>query len=318
MRLVLGILSAWALSTAALPKARGDEENDAVAISSRASGDYVRATAADGTPAAETYAFARGGLWKTVEGGTKDDLDFMDVARTVAVPLASQNYRSSTDPKTTRLLIMVYWGTTRVPDHATNSIATQNLQVATQAVMAANLDAHMVHFNPGDSCAPMEMQQGSQINSAVRTPEQISMENAMTGAMAMASAEDSQRSQLDKENAMMLGYDSWWAETAQFKDTPQEYRRQDLMGELEARRYFVVLMAYDFQMVWKEKKAKLLWETRFSVREHGDDFAKRLAAMAASAGPYFGKDIGKLIRKPLPEGRVEVGPLRNLAFVDSK
>jgi hypothetical protein len=312
------LVAAFICAVAAALPARASEENDAVAISSRASADYVRPVHSDGTPAPETFAFAKGGLWKTVEAGTHDDLDFMKVARTIAVPLASQHYVASTDPKTTRLLIMVYWGTTRVPDHATNSIATQNLQAATQAVMAANIDAHMVHFNPGDSCAPMEMQQGSQVNSAVRTPDQISMENAMSGAMAMASAEDDQRVQLDKENAMMLGYDSWWAETARYKNTPQQYRQEDLLGELEGRRYFVVLMAYDFQKIWKEKKAKLLWETRFSVRERGDDFGKRLAAMAASASPYFGKDSGKLIHTPLPEGHVEVGPLKNLAFMDSK
>jgi hypothetical protein len=305
-------------AAAGLPAAPGSVETEAIAISSRASPDYVRPVHADGTPAPETFAFAKGGLWKTVEAGTNDDLDFMKVARTISVPLASQHYVASTDPKNTRLLIMVYWGTTRVPDHATNSIAIQNLQASTQAVMAANLDAHMVHFNPNDSCAPMEMQQGSQVNSAVRTPEQISMESSMTGAMAMAAAENDQRLQLDKENAMMLGYDSWWAETARYKDTPQAYRQQDMLGELEGRRYFVVLMAYDFKKLAADKKAKLLWETRFSVREHGDDFGKRLAAMAASASPYFGKDIGKLIHTPLPEGHVEVGPLKNLAFLDSK
>jgi hypothetical protein len=310
----LALIAAFACTAAA----RAGEETDAVAISSRASADYVRPVHADGSPASETFAFANGGLWKTVEAGTHDDLDFMKVARTMAIPLASQHYVASTDPRNTRLLIMVYWGTTRVPDHATNSIATQNLQAATQAVLAANLDAHMVHFNPNDSCAPVERLQGYQTSSAVRTPEQISMEGAMTGAMAMSAAENDQRLQLDKANAMMLGYDSWWAETARFKDTPQGFRQEDMLSELEGRRYFVVLMAYDFQKIQKDKKAKLLWETRFSVREHGDEFGKRLAAMAASASPYFGKDVGKLIHTTLPEGRVDVGPLKNLAFLDSK
>lgn len=313
---VAGLSVALVSAAEPQPVAKGVQDLEAIAISSRASADYVRARHPDGTFAPETFAFAKGGLWKTVEAGTRDDLDFMQVARTIAVPLASQHYVASTDPKNTRLLIMVYWGTTRVPDHSANSAAMQNLQATTQAVMAANLGEHFVHFNPNDSCAPTEQIQGSQINSTVRTPEQISMENSMSGAMAMASAENDQRLQLDKENAMMLGYDSWWAETARYKNTPQQYRQEDMLGELEGRRYFVVLMAYDFQKIWKEKTPKLLWETRFSVREHGDDFGKRLAAMAASASPYFGRDSGKLIHTPLPEGRVEVGPLKNLAFMD--
>jgi hypothetical protein len=314
----VGLFGFWFTRLAAEEDDENVNKNEAVAISARASSDYVRRIGPDGKPATETFAFARGGVWKTTEAGTNNDLDFREVARTVAVPLGSERYVSSGDPKTTKLLIMVYWGTTRVPDHVTNSIASQNLEAANQAVLAANLDSHMVHFNPGDSCAPAEMQQGSQINHAVRTPDQITMENAMTGAMAMASAEDGQRTRLNEQNAMMLGYDSLWAQTAQFKDTPLQYLRSDLISEIEDRRYFVVLMAYDFQKIWKEKKAKLLWETRFSVREHGDDFSKRLAGMAGSAAPYFGKNSGTLVHKALPEGHVEVGPLKNLAYVDPR
>jgi hypothetical protein len=77
-------------------------------------------------------------------------------------------------------------------------------------------------------------------------------------------------------------------------------------------------MAYDFQMMWKEKKAKLLWEARFSVRERGDDFSKELALMAACAAPYFGRTSGKLIHKPLPEGRVEVGEIKTLEYGQQK
>jgi hypothetical protein len=36
--------------------------------------------------------------------------------------------------------------------------------------------------------------------------------------------------------------------------------------------------------------------------------------MAATASQYFGKDSGKLIHKPLPEGHVEVGPIKEVAF----
>jgi hypothetical protein len=311
-------LTAGMAVAALVPLAQSAGPNDAVAISAKVSPDYVRQLAGDGTPVPETFAFAKGGLWKSSEAGTHDDLEFLEVARAVTGPLAGQKYVSTRDPRSTRLLIMVYWGTTRAPEHPTNSIASENLQVATQMNMAANLDSHMVHFNPGDSCAPTEMQQGSQVNSAIRSPDQIDTDNAMSGAMAMELAEDGQRMQLNRENAMMLGYDSWWAETARYKGTPQEYRQQDLLAEIEARRYFVVLMAYDFQMLWKDKKPKLLWETRFSIREGDDNFSRRLAGMVGSAAPYFGRDSGKLVHAPLPEGRVDVGPLKNLAFIDSK
>jgi len=296
------------------PSASG---SDAIAIESKASKDYVRATDASGKPLAETFAFAKGGLWRGGEAGTKEPIDFMEVARTIAGPLASRNYISSRDPKTTKLLLVVYWGTTRVPDSATKSVAGENLQAASQAAMGAN-HPQPVRFNASDSCAPNQMAQTNSINYTVMTPDQIDTDNAMSAAMAMSASVEHQRNLVDEQNAMMLGYDSWWAETSQFKNSPQDYRRSDMLSELEARRYFVVLMAYDFQMLWKEKKPKLLWETRFSVREDGDDFGKHLAAMAGSAAAYFGQDSGKLVHKALPEGRVDVGEIKNLAFEDGK
>src|SRR5580698_1723262 len=87
----LAAVAAFACATPGLLAGPAGEEPDAVAISSRASPDYVRPVHADGTPAPETFAFAKGGLWKTVEAGTHDDLDFLKVARTMAVPLANQH-----------------------------------------------------------------------------------------------------------------------------------------------------------------------------------------------------------------------------------
>jgi len=315
--LIVGLLAGGAPFFATLPAARGEENSEAVAISAKARGDYVRTRLADGSIQPETFAFAKGGVWKATEAGTTDMLDFMKVARMIAEPLAGQGYYSSKDPKTTGLLIMVYWGTTHAPEHATDSISSQNLEAANAAALGAN-QPQIVRFNKADSCAPMQMQTSSTTGYAIRSPAQIDMDNALTGAMAMVAAEDNRRNQINAQNALMLGYDSLWDETVKFDGTPLQYRRQDLMHELEARRYFVVLMAYDFQMLWKEKRSKLLWETRFSIRERGNEFAGELAAMAGSSAPFFGKNNGKLIQKPLPEGHVEVGPIKELASYDHR
>jgi hypothetical protein len=73
-------------------------------------------------------------------------------------------------------------------------------------------------------------------------------------------------------------------------------------------------MAYDFQLMSRHKKAKLLWETRFSVREKTNDLSGQLAAMAASASRYFGRESGKLVHAPLPEGHVDMGPIKTLTL----
>jgi hypothetical protein len=117
----------------------------------------------------------------------------------------------------------------------------------------------------------------------------------------------------------MLGYDSWWAATfGAHSGTPQERERQDMMHELEEDRYFVVLMAYDFQLLRQRKQHKLLWETRFSIREHVNAFDQALPAMAVEASPYFGRDSGGLTHKPLPDATVNIGDLRNLGTVPEK
>jgi hypothetical protein len=66
-------------------------------------------------------------------------------------------------------------------------------------------------------------------------------------------------------------------------------------------------MAYDFQMMWKEKKHKLLWETRISLRQRGNDFGRQLPAMMLYASHFFGEETDGLVRNPIPEGHVEVG-----------
>ena len=308
----LSLLLACGAATTAVAPASGAEDADAVAISAKASSDYVRHRLADGSFRPETFAFGKGGVFRGTEGGAKDMLDFIDVANTLARPLANRGYLPGKDPTTTKLLVLVYWGTTRTPENSTNSIAGQNLEAANNAALAAN-HPQQAHFNPNDSMAPQQMAFTATAGYAIRSPEQVDLDNAVTGALAASAAEDEQRRLLDAQNASLLGYDASLADTAQTRGTALEYRQRDLIDELEYRRYFVVLMAYDFQLLRKERKHKLLWETRFSVREKNNDFSKQLAGMAECSSRYFGQNSGKPIHSTLPEGHVEIGPFKTLA-----
>lgn len=82
---------------------------------------------------------------------------------------------------------------------------------------------------------------------------------------------------------------------------------KDVLDEFEASRYFVVLRAYDFHLAHKEKKLKLLWETRFSILTQGNDFAETLPIMARDASRYFGEQTDGLAWPPAPEGKVRLG-----------
>jgi len=84
------------------------------------------------------------------------------------------------------------------------------------------------------------------------------------------------------------------------------------LSALEMDRYYVVLRAFDFQSAWKQKKLRLLWETRFSLSERGHLFNEELPVMAQAASHYFGQPTGGLVRTPLKDTQVEIGELKNL------
>jgi hypothetical protein len=74
-------------------------------------------------------------------------------------------------------------------------------------------------------------------------------------------------------------------------------------------------MACDFHLIWKEKKHKLLWETRFSIHQRHHDLYKDLPAMAKYASQYFGQETHGLIHDSLPSASVEIGDVNSLGSV---
>jgi hypothetical protein len=231
-----------------LPAARAAEGAEGItAVSSTVSRDYVRIRLPDGSFQPEGYTFGRGGHYQgPINDDTIDRLGFENIANDIAGPLAGQNYLPSLDPNRTKLLIMLYWGTTYV------------------------------------------------------------------GEASEGGLDNDQRNFIDYRNAQMLGYNSGeglvgtdWG--AMLDMTALRWRSHDLVFDVESPRYFVVLMAYDFRLMWKQKKHKLLWDARFSLYQAGNDFGKALPSMAQYASRYFGQDSKGLVRKMIPLGNVEVG-----------
>ena len=286
---------------------------DVTAISSRTTDDYVRVKLPDGSIQLETYAFGEGGHSSSVSDASIDGLRFIDVARAIAGPLAKQRYIPTRDAKTTKLLVLVYWGRTSAPGRPDQSVATQESQSAAATLgdikssNAAKISSEDGKLDVGGGMPCGKFEPNISVMQAV---DEIGASNALNGAMATVSAENRSRDHVTAHNAALLGYDSLWASTAALKGTPLEYRRQDLINELEESRYYVVLMAYDFQMLWKEKKHKLLWETRVSIRQRQHDFDRELVAMAQHASKFFGRDSNGVVREAIPEGRVDIGDVK--------
>jgi hypothetical protein len=108
----------------------------------------------------------------------------------------------------------------------------------------------------------------------------------------------------DMLNARLLGY-AQKLELA--RDIPTFSIAQDIFDEIQESRYFIVMQAFDFQLLRKEHRQKLLWETRFSIREQGNAFAEQIRPMAVRASQFFGNGNGKLVRRAFPKAEVRVG-----------
>jgi len=86
----------------------------------------------------------------------------------------------------------------------------------------------------------------------------------------------------------------------------------DFYDEFHSDRYFVVLKAYDFQVARTEKRLKLLWESRFSIRREGVDFVAELPTMSKFAALTFGRETGGILRPDSVKGNVDLGELKVL------
>jgi hypothetical protein len=148
-----------------------------------------------------------------------------------------------------------------------------------------------------------------------------SFSGAIPGKGSLTFQEILQRDQVDSMNARMLGFDSARLIGTDYGNFighigPLGAYRDELLSEIEENRYFVILVAYDFQRFRKEKKLKMLWETRFSINEPRNLFNKALPAMAQYASIYFGQDSHGLVMKPIPEGQVRLGQPRSVGEVE--
>ncbi len=254
-----------------------DDIKGITAVLSRVSEEYARSKLGDGSFQPESYSFGKGGNWGgAINDGTIDRLGFMDVARVIAKPLTEQKYFPATDPSKTKLLIMVYWGTTAAPDQPEED--------------------------------PLYPIIGPLLQSGVG-------DEIATGLQLLALA-NRKRDLLDFKNAGILGYDASGLIGTEYgryiAHTALGMEQRDQVAELEEPRYFVVLMAYDFQLMWKEKKHRLLWETRFSINERHNAFDKALPAMTQYASRLFGQDSKGLLRTRVLEGTVQVGEPKSL------
>ena len=271
---------------------------EVAAVASRAFNGYKRTRLPDKSFQPETYAFAPGGLWDAaIADDSLDDVNFMTIARTLKGPLATRGYvmDASKDPEKTDLLIFVFWGTTQGSDRVDVSEATYNLQRSLNARGPAPRITER-----GGELSP------SGIDGSLTAEEGVAKANMdiLESDMISLTAENRYREKLNERNAGILGFQDNLQRAYLTNFTTAA---TDVVDELEVSRYFVVLKAYDFRLAWKEKRRKVLWETRFSIAKHRNDFSEQLAGMVQQASKYFGVHTHGLVRESLPDVQVTYG-----------
>ncbi|MEO6995435.1 MAG: hypothetical protein ABI273_17650 [Lacunisphaera sp.] len=293
--------------------ARGSD--DVVAVYSSVAPGYSRPVLQGGVYKLETYAFGEGGNRGGVQKDpTIDRLSFTEIARLISPTLAGHNYvpGSISDPSKTNLLIMVYWGTTIGTDDTSSSAEYQIAQslIPPPAAALPPAGGTPMGSDPSGSGRASEVAVGNVIKSA--------NDSALQQSLMMSQMANRQRDRQNWENAAILGYVDEMKRMEGLELTAFNHRRQDVINEVEESRYYVVLMAYDFQLLLQHKQKKLLWETRFSIRQRRNDFSRELAAMAESASRYFGQNSDGLRHRSMREEHVNLGELKIIGVEPDK
>lgn len=263
--------------------------NERIAVSSTAAPDYVRATLTGGALKPESYIFTRGHF---LGGGTVDrglqQTSFESLARKLAPDLAKQSYLPTRDVASADLLIVVHWGTSMVFDDSMRDTQLERLNGELASYRAAVAEVGGVADVSALNSVSYDLQNG-----------QDNAEFAL------------------QQNAKLLGY-TRTLNAAGGRDNYQTEQQKFLAAELSEERYFVVLMAYDYQAMRKTKESKLLWVTRLSVRSPGNNFTEALPVLSQAGSHVYGRNVDDLVhvKANLRTGRVSFGEMKVLASAE--
>ena len=283
------------------------DDTEITAVFATLSNGYSRTKLPDGSLKPETYVVGNGGYARgSAANEPGGDVPFPEIVRVLARHLARSNYFPARDAKAADLLLMISWGTTIPFNDATQRINSTAAFAAMNDLQAANAQSARAALPPTD---PRHAATGGQ---EAANSIQAAARDAADGQMALIDMANDQRSKGDDFNARLLGY----AKEISDRDNPSRYAGagphfDDLIGDVESERYYVIVAAYDYRVAAADKKRKLLWVTRVSVEAGGGKFKESLTTMMASAARQFGRDSGGLIRR-YQTGTVNLGELKVL------
>jgi hypothetical protein len=251
-----------------------------IIVKAEATHEYTKDVAMRKADDPLTYHFVKGYFYPgNIADKSLIKVDFMDIAQNLAVHLTKQNYYPSKDTDNNDVMIVVNWGVTAVED---DIMDLWNLN---------SQDEYEEIYGLGD-------------NSTGGIERQLEI----YGPTPIQSWGEADR----QKNSGILGF----AETLQSTNVmPQE--QYDLESALNRERYFLVVMAYDYQKLKSKKEMDLLWITRFSMKSSGTNFEDAYKELTFAASDHFGKNMKGLQKTRTDDkSKVEIGDIEVLNTVE--
>ena len=262
-----------------------------VFIDSEASNTYNAVKENDGEAKYETYVFIKGNFY---DGDFADKslrtASFEEVAATLAENMKQRNYYPSSSPIEGDLLIVVHYGTTSVePDLEELFMLDSTDPYAQGETGLGGFYSEGSEEEPGFSEVYsddfVDLADLSDFGSNNTAQHQQTMRNNRLGISKA----------LNRKNI---------TSTEEF----------DLRVEMQDERYFIILMAYDYEKLRSENERELLWTTRFSVPSIGTNFEDAYPALARAASAYYGTSLEKYAKTSthFGTGTVDIGTLETV------
>ncbi len=238
----------------------------------------------------QTYHLIKG---KYHGGSTRDrELEttrFEDLFESLAETLKKRSMYPEPDRQRGDLLIMVSWGRTSLdPDWGElQGIAGASDLSSETAFDEADRDGTPVPSGAGQNAVMVPAQTALSVSDA-------------GGGLSWVSESSSQRSR----NMALLGLSGKLRSRNFFGFTPDE----DLWRALEEERYFVILNAFDYQHLLKEKQLKQVWRVRYNTRAIGVGFENAFESMNEAVAGVIGMQMDKIATvKGDTKGKVSMG-----------
>ena len=256
-----------------------------VILKAWASDEYLKERAQNPNKKIQTYQFFEGNHFK---GKSRDkgveEMSFNDLIIDLAQHLVKQDFYPASKLGEGDLLIVVHYGATDFEEDQMELMGIESLEDI--------------------STTPRE-------GMAIGSVEAYDLMDALNSALGMQHTINSGNSMTRAEKAQILGLDDIYDKPSHMTS---DYEYEQMMREA---RYFVVLMAYDYQLR-RKGESKLLWSTRYNIRSAGQSYEAAITQMNAVGSDYFGKKFDRLTRKRLDDkSSVEIGDIEVIENVSS-